>query len=147
MKWKNLFHVETLDTRFASKTGESLPHAQPSRWKSPEYYLYYAVFLTIPFLMFKSVWDVSQPSHPTYRHYEPLLSPGWIPGRKVDNSDAQYRSFRDNIPYMAVLLVVHPLLRRVYDSWRSRQDDLSQDSSSVRSAFPKEIVNHPVVSH
>jgi D-alanyl-lipoteichoic acid acyltransferase DltB (MBOAT superfamily) len=32
-----------------------------------------------------------------------------------DISDAQYSSFRDNVPYLAILLVVHPLLRRVYN--------------------------------
>ena len=55
-------------------------------------------------------------SHPNYKNYEDLLSPGWIPGRKVDNSDAQYSGFRDNLPYLFVLLIVHPLLRRVYNA-------------------------------
>jgi hypothetical protein len=32
-----------------------------------------------------------------------------------DNSDAQYSSFRDNIPYLLILLPVHPFLRRVYE--------------------------------
>nr|POE93246.1 glycerol uptake protein 1 [Quercus suber] len=112
----NLFHVETLDTRFASKTGEPHPRARPSRWNTPEYYLYYFFFLTIPPLMFKSVYDVSKSDHPNYKNYEALLDDGWIPGRKVDNSDAQYSSFRDNIPYMALLVVLHPLLRRLYES-------------------------------
>lgn len=110
-----LYKVETLDTRFASKTGQRLPDAQPSKWNTPEYYLYYLCFLTIPFLMVKSVYDVSGPWHPSYKQYEGLLEPGWIPGRKVDNSDAQYRSFRDNIPYMALVVVLHPLLRTLYE--------------------------------
>lgn len=80
-----------------------------------EYYVYYLAFLTIPALMFKAVYDVSKPSHPSYKHYERLLEPGWIPGRKVDNSDAQYAGFRDNIPYMAIVLILHPLLRRFYE--------------------------------
>lgn len=33
-----------------------------------------------------------------------------------DNSDAQYSSFRDNIPYLLLLLILHPLLRRLYNS-------------------------------
>ena len=33
-----------------------------------------------------------------------------------DNSDGQYAGFRDNIPYLAILLILHPLLRRVYQS-------------------------------
>jgi hypothetical protein len=31
-------------------------------------------------------------------------------------SDAQYRTFRINLPYMALLLVFHPLLRRVWNA-------------------------------
>lgn len=114
---RDLFKVETLDFRFAPKDEppEPLPSARPSKWNTPEYYSYGLVFLTIPPLMFKSVYDVSQPSHPEYARYEDLLEPGWIPGRKVDNSDAQYSTFRDNIPYMALLLVFHPLLRRAFE--------------------------------
>ena len=33
-----------------------------------------------------------------------------------DNSDQQYASFRDNIPYMAMVVVLHPILRRFYES-------------------------------
>jgi len=116
MKLNHLFRAETLDARFQPQNPEPLPSAQPSRWRTWEYYIYYAFFLTIPILMFKSVYDVSVPRHPSYKHYEHLLEPGWVPGRKVDNSDAQYRSFRDNIPYMGMVLVLHPLLRRVYES-------------------------------
>jgi len=114
---KRLFAVETLDTRFDSKTqGQSLSYARPSKWRTFEYYFYYLCLLTIPVFMFKAVYDVSGPWHPSYKHYGSLLEPGWIPGRRVDNSDAQYRGFRENIPYMAILLVAHPLLRRLYDT-------------------------------
>ena len=37
----------------------------------------------------------------------------------MDNSDQQYSGFRDNIPYMFLLLVFHPLLRRLYDAFQS----------------------------
>lgn len=33
-----------------------------------------------------------------------------------DNSDFQYASFRDNIRYTALLIFIHPLLRRCYNS-------------------------------
>lgn len=33
-------------------------------------------------------------------------------------SDAQYHAFRQNLPYMAALLVLHPLLRRVWGAVR-----------------------------
>lgn len=112
-----LYKAETLDTRFASKTGQRLPDAQPSKWNTPEYYFYCLCFLIIPALMVKSVYDVSGPWHPSYKRYETLLEPGWIPGRQVDNSDAQYRSFRDNIPYMALVVILHPILRKAYESF------------------------------
>jgi hypothetical protein len=46
MRIKDLFKVETLDTRF-SGSGQPLPNAQPSRWNTAEYYVYYLAFLTI----------------------------------------------------------------------------------------------------
>lgn len=38
-----------------------------------------------------------------------------------DNSDMQYATFRDNIPYLVCLLVAHPLLRRAYDYYVTPQ--------------------------
>ncbi|KAI4118153.1 MAG: hypothetical protein LQ345_001739 [Seirophora villosa] len=95
--------------------GKGKDNAEPSKWVTPEFFLYYIVIGTAVPLMLKSVYDVSQPSHPNYSEYEHLLSPGLILGRKVDNSDQQYSGFRDNIPYMLILLMVHPSLRRVYE--------------------------------
>ncbi|KNG52720.1 MBOAT-domain-containing protein [Stemphylium lycopersici] len=70
--------------------------------------------------MFKSVLDVSQESHPNYPKFAHLLSDGWIPGRKVDNTDAQYGGFRQNIPYLFIVVLLHPVLRKAYDSfWRA----------------------------
>ncbi|KAM3422090.1 hypothetical protein BST61_g2465 [Cercospora zeina] len=99
-----------------------------------EYYVYYLAFLTIPFMMFKSVYDVSKPSHPGYQKLEPLLEPGWIPGRKVDNSDAQYAGFRDNILYMAIVLILHPLLRRAYEAVKSGEKVDSKDGNPAQKA-------------
>ena len=61
-------------------------------------------------------------SHPNYAKYSSSLSPGWIPGRKFDDTDAQYSTFRENIPYMLVVLVLHPLLRRLYDFFITTRD-------------------------
>lgn len=143
---QRLYSLDTLDTRFTASSRpptdrtngsiaddklpaqqllgskdsddglQSIPGAQSSKWRTPEFYFYYFIFLTIPPLMFKAVYDVSQPSHPSFSRYEHLLEPGWIPGRKVDNSDAQYAGFRENIPYMGLVLILHPLLRKAYDS-------------------------------
>ncbi|KAJ5037514.1 uncharacterized protein L3040_007688 [Drepanopeziza brunnea f. sp. 'multigermtubi'] len=93
------------------------PIAQPSKWNTPEFYFYYFVFITIVPCMFWVAYDVSRPSHPNYHKFEELLSEGWVPGRKIDVSDDQYHSFRTNVPYLAVLLVCHPLLRKLYNAF------------------------------
>ncbi|KAI1077301.1 MBOAT-domain-containing protein [Whalleya microplaca] len=89
----------------------------PSKWNTPEFYLYY-LFLgwAVP-SMFWVAYHASKPTHPNYPNYERFLAPGWIPGRKIDTSDAQYHTFRANIPAMAGLLLFHPLLRRLYNSF------------------------------
>jgi hypothetical protein len=86
--------------------GRPTDSVSQSRWKTPEFFFYYLAFIIVVPLMFKTVIDVSQgqyskyqlhfssfdfsvlsalsvESHPTYSSYSHLLSPGWIPGRKV----------------------------------------------------------------
>ena len=118
-----------------SGTDELAKGASPPRWRSPEFIYHGLVFLVVVPLMLKTAFDVSQrkthvlpfllisqtdvarvASHPNFHKFASLLSPGWIPGRKVDNSDQQYATFRDNVPYLFVVLTLHPLLRRLYDS-------------------------------
>ena len=83
-----LFSLETLDTRFIvpatappkealeqaavdpanplpiqnghSKGKSSVDNVQPSRWNTPEFYVYYVVIGISVFFMFKSVIDVSK---------------------------------------------------------------------------------------
>jgi hypothetical protein len=74
------------------------------------------VSITGPFVT--SATDTIAASDPNYYKYERWLAPGWIPGRRVDVSDAQYRTFRRNTPYIFALLLVHPVLRRVYERLR-----------------------------
>ncbi|TKA75039.1 hypothetical protein B0A49_02186 [Cryomyces minteri] len=150
---RRLYSLDTLDTRFTTSSrtppapidparapsgevGQTVSRqngrspvsgAQPSKWATPEFYFYYLIFLVCVPLMFKAVYDVSKESHPEYPKFAPLLSDGWIPGRRVDNSDDQYASFRDNIPFMFLLLLLHPLLRRAYNYVYS-----SATSSGVR---------------
>ncbi|MCJ1395087.1 glycerol transporter [Xylographa bjoerkii] len=115
--------------------------ASPSLWRTSEFYIYYVVFLVCVPLMFKAVYDVSKPSHPSYQKYADLLSPGWIPGRMVDNSDDQYSTFRDNIPYMFILVVIHPLLRKLYESIYSLKD------TSQTISIPKEQKSGSTLPH
>ncbi|PYH37389.1 putative glycerol:H+ symporter (Gup1) [Aspergillus neoniger CBS 115656] len=139
LSWlRRLYSLDTLDTRLT--TSSTTPpkaaaghtrapsardaraiaiarNAPPPKWRTFEFYIYYVIFLIAVPLMFITAIGVSQKSHPSYPTYAHLLSPGWIPGRQVDNSDDQYSSFRDNIPYLLLLLVGHPLLRRLYNSY------------------------------
>ncbi|KAI5920699.1 MBOAT family protein [Camillea tinctor] len=135
--FRSIYDLDTLDTRFttpsatpykaviearddavASKERASKfnSRAPPPKWKTPEFLLY---FLTLSFVipyMFWVAYDASRPDGPHYKKYEPYLSEGWIPGRKIDTSDSQYHTFRSNIPYMTALLIFHPLLRKLYNT-------------------------------
>ncbi len=71
-------------------------------------------------------------SHPNFSKFEHLLSAGWIPGRKVDNSDQQYAGFRSNIPYLALLLILHPVLRRAYAYLQPTKDSSNSVASGDR---------------
>ncbi|PLN81776.1 putative glycerol:H+ symporter [Aspergillus taichungensis] len=147
--FRQLYSLDTLDTRFTASANTPLKaaadsrpakharansvanNAAPSKWGTLEFYVYYVVFLFAVPWMFKSVIEVSQESHPTYATYAGLLSPGWIFGRQVDNSDAQYSGFRDNVPYLLILLVAHPVLRRVYELYTRPFDTDSPKESST----------------
>ncbi|KAL4936103.1 MBOAT, membrane-bound O-acyltransferase family-domain-containing protein, partial [Aspergillus oleicola] len=47
-------------------------------------------------------------------------------------SDAQYSGFRDNIPYLLILLVAHPSLRRVYEHFS--RDSSANNVASITAA-------------
>ena len=52
-------------------------------------------------------------------------------------SDNQYHSFRSNVPYLALLLIFHPILRRLYNSFRpvpSRSSSPKPNGSSYVSS-------------
>jgi D-alanyl-lipoteichoic acid acyltransferase DltB (MBOAT superfamily) len=108
--------VGTKDKALDQQQARARARATPPRWRSPEFYLYYVVGAFVLPYMFWVPYSVSRPSDPRYHKFERLLSPGWIPGRRIDNSDAQYHLFRENILYLLLLLVLHPLLRRGYNS-------------------------------
>lgn len=73
-------------------------------------YLFYLIYLVI-FLYFCVYWRTFELKRsqewiqraPYIRH----LEDGWIPGRKIDLSDAQYRSFRPFFPYLIILIFVY----------------------------------------
>ena len=78
--FRRLYSLDTLDTRFTVSANTPLKAAEdarpastknvrasaiasgasPSKWRTPEFFLYYFVFLTVVPMMFKAVVDVSQ---------------------------------------------------------------------------------------
>ncbi|KAJ3039217.1 glycerol transporter [Rhizophlyctis rosea] len=82
----------------------------PPRWNTPEFYFYYVVFSALLPMMLKCAWDFSSETHPNYKQYVHRLSSGWLFGRKLDNSDAQYRGFRNNVHILIPVSLLHTLL-------------------------------------
>ncbi|KAL9547252.1 hypothetical protein MBANPS3_006256 [Mucor bainieri] len=97
---------------------------KPSRWHTKEFYFYYFCFCIVVPYMFKVTYDLSKESHPNYHLYEDLLSEGWLFGRKVDNSDAQYGQFRDNIPKLLPLVLLHLALNKANRTYHWIQSNL-----------------------
>ncbi|KAK9893586.1 MBOAT-domain-containing protein [Cystobasidium minutum MCA 4210] len=94
---------------------------RPSRWNTKEFYCYYAIILIYLLLMIKTTVNLSRPSHSNYWIYEKRLSDGWIFGRKVDNTDRQFRTFRDGLPSLLALSSIYLLLSKSYSIYLSRR--------------------------
>lgn len=112
------FSLETLDTRLfpptdINKKRQIIAKASPkSRWHTLEFRIYMVVFAIAVPLMWKTAMDASNETNANYPKFEPLLTPGWMFGRKVDNSDQQYRFFRNNHWFLWGMVVAHVLLRK-----------------------------------
>ncbi|OCH89613.1 MBOAT-domain-containing protein [Obba rivulosa] len=103
-------HVRKGVTRLTVDVPSSYRSAPPrrvqpaSRWSTPEFIFYGVIFcLVVPIMVWIPV-TLSSPSHDNYTLYKRRLSPGWLFGRQVDNSDMQYRNFRNNIPTLGALV-------------------------------------------
>ncbi|KAF4597198.1 glycerol transporter [Pleurotus pulmonarius] len=86
----------------------------PSRWKTVEFRCYVAIACIVVPIMFWIPMTLSRSTHPNYPLYAPRLSQGWMFGRKVDNSDDQYRSFRTNIPSLSAAALIYLTLKSLY---------------------------------
>ena len=117
MRWlQQFFSLEALDTRLAApadykKKDAVVKKAAPSRWGTLEFKIYYLVFLVVVPLMIKTCMDALNETNPNYPKFQHKLSPGWIFGRQVDNSDTQYLFFRNNFWLLMGLMAGHTLLR------------------------------------
>ncbi|KAI1193546.1 MBOAT, membrane-bound O-acyltransferase family-domain-containing protein [Nemania serpens] len=155
---RHVYDLDTLDTRFT--VSSSTPYtaaiearidaaaegseraarwsgrpSSESRWRTPEFYLYYVLFTVAMPCMFWIAYDASKPTHPNYRNYERHLSPGWIPGRKIDVTDTQYRTLRNSAAYLVALLLLHPLVRRICNAVLYRVGSV-QHGSGRRASRP-----------
>ncbi|KAI9020033.1 MBOAT, membrane-bound O-acyltransferase family-domain-containing protein [Phycomyces nitens] len=86
----------------------------PSLWNTREFYIYYAFFAVVVPYMLLVGYRLGDANSPKYPRFQSLLSDGWIFGRKVDNSDAQYAGFRNNLPTLTILAVVYLFLSHLF---------------------------------
>ncbi|TDL25763.1 MBOAT-domain-containing protein [Rickenella mellea] len=103
--------VETLSTSYLPRNVDSRPRP---RWKTPEFIFYYVAFIIVVPFLFLAPMRLSRDDHPNFPLYQKRLSSGWIFGRKIDNSDAQYRSFRNNIPALTIISASFFGLQSIY---------------------------------
>lgn len=118
---REFFSVEALDARIkpqqrknkllsSTKTTTTI---QKARWNTYEFRFYYLAFIMVIPMMFITAMNASTERNViNYYKFERLLSTGWLFGRKVDNSDAQYRFFRDNFFLLITLILSHVLFKR-----------------------------------
>ncbi|KAH7884850.1 MBOAT, membrane-bound O-acyltransferase family-domain-containing protein [Phlebopus sp. FC_14] len=102
------------------------------RWRTPEFLFYYVVAaVVIPYMAWVPI-SLSSPAHVNYPYYRKRLSQGWILGREVDNSDSQYRAFRNNVSALFFLALIYLSLKSIYSRSATR-------SSSI---IPKDNLHH-----
>ncbi|QLG75076.1 hypothetical protein HG535_0H04030 [Zygotorulaspora mrakii] len=86
---------------------------RPALWHTWEFRFYYLAFIVVVPLMFRAAYTASSESNPNYYKFAGYLSDGWIFGRKVDNSDPQYKFFRDNMPLLVGLMLMHTMIKKI----------------------------------
>ncbi|KAN0065646.1 glycerol transporter [Thecaphora frezii] len=83
------------------------------RWHTLEFRFYALVFVVMVPLMVWVPVHLSQPTNPNYGRFAWHLKPGWIAGRRRDDSDFQYRSFRDYVPALVGIMTLYLVLSAV----------------------------------
>ncbi|KAG6372194.1 hypothetical protein JVT61DRAFT_7987 [Boletus reticuloceps] len=123
----------TIDIADTRKTRQNDTPRPPPLWRTPEFFFYYLIaVVVIPFMVwvpinlssrasqacchttFVLICKLPAVTHANYPIFQYKLSPGWLFGRRIDNSDAQYRSFRNNVPALAFLVLVYIALKSMY---------------------------------
>ncbi|PBK82841.1 MBOAT-domain-containing protein [Armillaria gallica] len=102
------FNITSLTVSIPTK--KRAQSTTPSRWSTLEFRIYLLIIaLVVPWMAWVVI-RISLPTHPAYHLFSDRLSSGWLFGWPVDNWDAQYRSFRNNVPILAAVAGVHALL-------------------------------------
>ncbi|KAI8851094.1 MBOAT, membrane-bound O-acyltransferase family-domain-containing protein [Chytridium lagenaria] len=96
-----------------STTRSNGPPLSTPRWWTAEFMVYFAIIIGVLWWMTAVALDMGSPSFPNYEAYSFHLEPGWLFGRHIDNSDLQYRGFRDKIPILLALAIGHVAIGRV----------------------------------
>ena len=95
--------------------------ASAPRWWTPTFMLYYIAFAIVHYYMITTAvamgsrmahilrylmfyFVASTPRYDTFRY---RLDTGWLFGRRIDNSDAQYGGFRNHLPVLTLLVAFH----------------------------------------
>jgi hypothetical protein len=115
---RGIYSLDTLDTRFTTPSSISYrtavesrvdgngkteaynkpdKRAQPPKWRTPEFFLYYFVLLLAVPYMFWVAYCVSTPADARYAKYAHFLSDGWIPGRQIV-SPGSHPHYCESIP-------------------------------------------------
>ncbi|KAH3688471.1 hypothetical protein WICPIJ_000534 [Wickerhamomyces pijperi] len=113
------FSLPNLDSRLSAPTSNPTKLQQiqskagVNRWTTLEFKFYWICFLiVVPYMYYCAIDLSSETNVDNYPRFSRLLTQGWMFGRKVDNSDSQYRFFRDNFPLLSVLMFAHVGLRK-----------------------------------
>lgn len=131
----------TSSSSSSSPRSQSQLHVQPSRWSTWEFRFYFLVFaIMVPLMVWVPI-RLSLTSNPNYVRYSEHLRPGWLFGRYRDDSDFQYRSFRDYVPALAAIMGVYLTLGKL----ASKLPSLGGNSGSASSYRPLTSTASPQV--
>lgn len=117
--------------------------AKRGRWHTLEFRFYFVVFaVMVPLMVYVPV-RLSTPSDPNYWSYTGHLKPGWIAGRLRDDSDFQYRSFRDYVPALIAIMGVYLGLSKFFTLLPATRSTpyirIDSNASSTASVKPNRI--------
>ncbi|PWN39449.1 putative GUP1-Multimembrane-spanning protein essential for proton symport of glycerol [Ceraceosorus guamensis] len=122
-------HTSLASTQRVARNTRETRNPAKSRWKSWEFRAYLLVFLiVVPYMVWVPV-QLSQETNPNYPRFSSHLKRGWIAGRMRDDSDFQYRSFRDYFPLLLGLALGHTGLSKSVAMLFDRPTELTRSAS------------------